>query len=393
MATSFLPELSTVPLNSSSGRVKRPPSNLFTPIVQSTITFCHALSSEQHEHVMLVAHYVQLGLALLGILGALTTLKISSGLKPRSPVLIQSFCLASYDLIFLITVAVRAVLHACDVTKTVALDVLMVVGRVCEWGVAYTVVDFVAERCFAIAAPFRAKVLCTTGLAVKRAVGILVSGLLFTLPYLLDAIFELSSPAYANSPTPHSCQRERSEAVFSQVYSLYLTILCHYLVPFFAVAVFNLTFVICLCRHTSRRPVVANDNLATELARLVIFISVWYVICMLVPGLFFLVKLSGSDVFDDDVLLHVAAAADVCFVLNAALNFVCYFLFLRQFREHVWRVMSLCCKCGCVSELLPSQSFSLSSSMSSGVVPNGDVLPVSCRAVTSSETSAVFVSL
>ncbi|KAL8587417.1 hypothetical protein ACOMHN_062150 [Nucella lapillus] len=56
------------------------------------------------------------------------------------------------------------------------------------WGVTYTTLDVCLKRWLSVALPFLAHSRFTVGLALKRAVVIVVMGLAFTLPYLLDLI-------------------------------------------------------------------------------------------------------------------------------------------------------------------------------------------------------------
>ncbi|KAK7501394.1 hypothetical protein BaRGS_00007519 [Batillaria attramentaria] len=349
------PEVSRVgrvqPLSLIRTSENNAPHLIYTPLILDIIGVCAELS-RGNKNAVLLSHYVQISLSVPGVAFAVLALIVCcQGCKSlRASLRIQSAFLALYDAVYQVLATAVSVSAALGVMTGPSINVLRIVQQVSGWGAAYTVLDITVERCLAICWPLRAHVIFTSAFAWKRAVVVFVTGICFSVPRVLDEIFDYSLSM--------SCQEQQPLTTFGIVYRLYITALLLYLLPFFAVAVANAVLACKLCRYrqNSAAAQTTTDNSGRELSRLVLMISVWYVVCMFAPSVFFLVRLTDVKVLDADILLRVALVADTSIVLNASLNFLFYFLFWGHFRR---LFIEKACRGSCPAVLLRSSgSFS-----------------------------------
>ncbi|KAL8606056.1 hypothetical protein ACOMHN_040054 [Nucella lapillus] len=224
----------------------------------------------------------------------------------------------------------------------------------------YDVVFLLASLCLCVALPCWAGARFTVGLALKRTVLVLVLGLAFTLPFLLDLIFSFSRDGChhtyytQNSILPpldpgdglelvyENTFNQRYLTQFGLVYTLYISLL--FLLPFITILV---TFVILLYHlrrsRSRRRPSsgvqpkeeTSDDEGERQLSVLVAGLSGWHVVSMLLPTLLFLLRLTRVEPFQPQADFRVTAVADTIVILSCCSSFVFFFLLSPPFRQEV----------------------------------------------------------
>lgn len=274
-----------------------------------------------------VLFWLQIALCTAGVAGSVVAVLVCVGRRLRSSCSVQLACLALYDVLFLVACLVLSALALTNSWHSPVTKVFLAVRTLTLWGATYTTLDICGERCLSVACPFLAHRRFTVGLALKRSGVILVLGVLFTLPFVLDLVNGYS--------VGDGCIDDRRLTVFGLVYTLYVSLILLYLLPFAVIIAINVTFAVLLCRLRRRavRPKEENTTAEQQLSALALGLSGWYAVSMLVPSLLFLVRLTRIELFRPDMDIRVAAAADTVVVVSACSNFLFYFLLWRPFRQ------------------------------------------------------------
>ena len=76
-----------------------------------------------------------------------------------------------------------------------------------------------------------------------------------------------------------------------------------------------------------------TDSSARQLSRLVVWMSVYYTICMVLPSLLFIIRLAQVEIFHPEKDVMAAVICDILVISSAAANFIFYFLLWRHFRK------------------------------------------------------------
>lgn len=272
--------------------------------------------------------WAQIVVATLGALGAGVAMAGSLIKRPRSSVSMQLASLAAFDLMFLASSLGVAALALARWWSGATVKVFLSLRTLTFWGVAYVTLDISLERLLSVARPFLAERYFTVTFALRRTAINLLMGVAFTLPYILDLINDYSVGPW--------CTGSRRLTMFGLIYTLYLSLLLLYLLPFSAVIITNCIFACTLCR-LGRRSAQQQRPSTRGLSALVLALGAWYAVSMLAPSLLFLLRLTRAEVFEPDVDLRVAAVADTLVTVSAAANCVFYFLLWRPFYHALMR--------------------------------------------------------
>ncbi|XP_070187690.1 probable G-protein coupled receptor B0563.6 [Littorina saxatilis] len=301
---------------------------MFVYTIVENLGLCVELTADLQAFLDVV-FWLQIVLCIVGAVGSTIAAVVCVGRKLRSSSCVLLACVALYDVFFLLSSLVLAALALVDSWDSSATKVFLALRNLTLWGATYTTVDICAERCVSIAFPFLAHSRLTVGFALKRSCVILVLGVLFTVPYVVDLINGYS--------VGDGCLGDRNLTTFGLVFTLYISLLLLYLLPFVAIIVINVVFAVILCRLRLRsvRPKGENTTAEQQLSALVLGLSGWYAVSMLVPSVIFLIRLTQIELFDPDTDIRVAAAADTVVILSCCSNFLFYFLLWRPFRHLV----------------------------------------------------------
>lgn len=274
-----------------------------------------------------VLFWLQIALCTAGMAGSVVAVLVCLSRRLRSSCSVQLACLALYDAFFLLASLALSALALADLWHCAVTKVFLAVRTLALWGASYTTLDICGERCLSVACPFLAHRRFTAGLALKRSGVILALGVLFTLPFVLDLICGYS--------VGDECVEDRQLTPFGLVYTLYVSLILLYLLPYAAIIIINIVFAVLLCRLRRRavRPKGENSSAEQQLSALVLGLSGWYAASMLVPSLLFLVRLTRIELFEPGTDIRVAAAADTVVVVSACSNFLFYFLLWRPCRQ------------------------------------------------------------
>lgn len=359
--------------NSSAGQL---PSTSFVYTVVRHMGLC-VVMNDYLQRVTSARAFVQVSLAVPGILGALLSLRVTCLRRNRSSLSVQVALLSFYDLLYLSAVLLLSVLHLATVANRVVNGLLLALRMISLWCVTYTLVDISVERCLAIDRPLYARKVCRVSFTLKRAAVILAAGLILTLPFVLDLIFGFSTKNDECQPRQLN-RSERRLTDYGVVYTLHVVLILFFLFPFTVIIIVNSKLVYALAgvakRHRAASgrgmtspsssafsssvrkgaaaaagPKTAASQAETSAKQLSIFVvgmSLWYAACMLVPSLIFTVRLSRIELFRPQMELAVVAAVDCFIVASAAANFLFYFLFWRQFRITCLAVFCTGCRDG-----------------------------------------------
>ncbi|CAL1534518.1 unnamed protein product, partial [Lymnaea stagnalis] len=188
--------------------------------------------------------------------------------------------------------------------------------------------------------------------AVRLNVVIFSIGVLINIPQVFNEFVYLSVEGGCDGGGD---QYQMNITSFGRLYSLYVSPSVNLVIPFLIVVVMNAWFgwnVVVFRRRQSvelssqTRP--GRSGLDEGLLRLTVGLTIWYTVCWLIPGAYYIYRFPNPTILNPTLGIKVWAITEILIVTNATMNSIFYFLLWRQFRSAFVSLCRNCCaSCPC----------------------------------------------